>query len=82
LCEKNSVVVKVCKPEQDLRFDLPSVGVGTIGAMVEVSASVLAVEAGKTLLFDRQETCAKARAANIAIIGVTPSLFACENHRI
>lgn len=70
LAGKNGVVVKVCKPGQDLRFDLPSVGLGTIGAMIEVSASVLAIEAGKTLLFDREETCAQARAADIALVGI------------
>jgi DUF1009 family protein len=70
LGERNGVVVKVSKPGQDLRFDLPSVGVGTIDAMSDVAASVLAVEAGKTLVFDREAMCEKARAAHIAIVGI------------
>jgi hypothetical protein len=49
------VVVKVAKPNQDLRFDVPTVGLETMRVMAEVKAAALAVEAGKTLLFDKQE---------------------------
>jgi UDP-2,3-diacylglucosamine hydrolase len=73
LAGKGAVVVKVCKPSQDLRFDLPAVGQGTIKAMLEVEARVLAVEAGKTLIFDRQEMLALADRAGIAIWGVAPT---------
>ncbi len=73
LAGKGAVVVKVCKPSQDLRFDLPAVGTGTIKAMLEVEARVLAVEAGKTLIFDRQEMLALADRAGIAIWGVAPT---------
>lgn len=48
-----AVVVKRCKPSQDLRFDLPSVGAGTVAAMAESGASCLVIEAGRTLVFDR-----------------------------
>ena len=72
LAGKGAVVVKVCKPGQDLRFDLPSVGAGTIAAMEEVAAGVLAVEAGKTLIFDREDMVALANRAGIAVWGVTP----------
>jgi len=72
LAGPGAVVVKVCKPGQDLRFDLPSVGVGTIETMQEVEAKVLAVEAGKTLIFDREEMVALADQAGIAVWGVTP----------
>lgn len=72
LAGKGAVVVKVCKPGQDLRFDLPSVGVGTIETMREVEAAVLAVEAGKTLMFDREEMLALADRAGMAVWGVTP----------
>jgi len=65
-----AVVVKVCKPGQDLRFDLPAVGLGTIEAMVEVGAKVLAIEAGKTLIFDRDEMLEAAHQAGIAVWGV------------
>jgi DUF1009 family protein len=49
LAGEKAVVVKVSKPDQDLRFDVPSVGLKTIEAMVEVKARALAIEAGKTL---------------------------------
>jgi DUF1009 family protein len=64
------VVVKVSKPKQDLRFDLPTVGKNTIEVMREVNAVVLAIEAGKTLIFDRQEMVALADQAGIAVWGV------------
>jgi DUF1009 family protein len=55
LAREEAVVVKVSKPQQDLRFDVPTVGLETLKVMAQVKASVLAVEAGKTLLFDRPE---------------------------
>jgi len=64
-----SLVIKVCKPQQDLRFDLPAVGLETIAAMKSVAARVLAVEAGRTLLFDRVRMLEEARAADIAVVG-------------
>lgn len=72
LAGKGAVVVKVCKPGQDLRFDLPSVGPGTIATMREVEAKVLAVEAGKTLIFDREEMITLADKAGIAVWGTAP----------
>ncbi len=64
-----SVVVKICKPGQDVRFDLPSVGPRTIESMIRVKASVLVVEAGKTLLFDREDMIALADSNAITVIG-------------
>jgi hypothetical protein len=64
------VVVKVSKPNQDMRFDVPVVGRKTIRIMHESNASVLAVDAGKTLLFDRQNLIADANEAGIAIVGM------------
>ena len=64
------VVVKVSKPQQDMRFDVPVVGRKTIQVMQESHASVLAVDAGKTLLFDRQNLLADANEAGIAIVGM------------
>lgn len=72
LAGKEAVVVKVCKPGQDLRFDLPSVGQGTIETMQEVEAKVLAVEAGKTLMFDQDQMLALADRAGIAVWGMAP----------
>jgi hypothetical protein len=71
LAGAGAVVVKVCKPGQDLRFDLPAVGLGTIAAMQEVGARVLAIEAGKTLVFDREQMIVMADQAGIAVWGVS-----------
>jgi DUF1009 family protein len=62
-------VVKVAKPQQDMRFDVPVVGVPTIEAMVAAGASCLCVEAGRTLVFDRERMVAAADAAGIAVVG-------------
>jgi DUF1009 family protein len=64
-----AVVVKVFKPKQDFRFDIPAVGPGTIAVMREAKASVLAVEAQKTLLLDKGELLEAARQAGIAVVG-------------
>jgi hypothetical protein len=64
------VVVKVSKPNQDMRFDVPVVGRKTIQVMRESHATVLAVDAGKTLLFEREQLIADADAAGIAIVGM------------
>ena len=63
-------VVKVAKPEQDMRFDVPVIGVRTVEAMRAAGATCLAVEAGRTLLFDRTEVLKRAAEAGIAICGV------------
>ncbi len=65
---KKAVVVKVSKPNQDLRFDVPSVGMETIRTMAKVKASVLALEAGKTLMFDRKEMIDLANESGISIV--------------
>lgn len=64
------VVVKACKPAQDTRFDLPAVGLQTIHTMREVGGRVLAVEAGRTLMLDRDELLAAADAADVAVVAV------------
>ena len=63
-------VVKVAKPQQDLRFDVPVVGVPTLVAMSAAGATCLCVEAGRTLLFDREGMVQAADAAGIAIVGM------------
>lgn len=73
LAKEGAVVVKRSKPQQDLRFDLPAVGPRTIEVMASVKASVLAVEAGRTILLDREITLEKARSARIAIVGIKRS---------
>jgi DUF1009 family protein len=63
-------VVKLAKPNQDMRFDVPVVGVPTIEAMVEAGATCLCISAGKTLMFDREQMIATADKQKIAIIAV------------
>ncbi len=70
LGKEGALVIKACKPHQDLRFDIPAIGPDTISAMGEVSAVVLAVEAGKTVLLDKEEVIRIANESNISIIGV------------
>ena len=64
------VVVKVAKPKQDFRFDLPVVGLETLEVLAKAGASTLAVEAGKTLVFDKDEFLKRADAMKIAVVGV------------
>jgi DUF1009 family protein len=66
-----AVVVKVCKPNQDQRFDMPATGAQTIRIMAEVKARVLAIEAGKAVVFDREQMVDLADRSNIAIVALT-----------
>jgi DUF1009 family protein len=68
---KGTVVVKRTKPHQDLRFDLPAVGPQTVQSMTTINASVLAIEAGRTVVLDREEMLAHAQSAGIAIVGIS-----------
>jgi DUF1009 family protein len=67
--QRRLTVVKVAKPKQDMRFDVPVCGVPTIEAMRAAGATCLCVEAGRTLLFDRAAMVAAADAEGIAIVG-------------
>jgi DUF1009 family protein len=69
LAGKNAVVVKVSKPAQDMRFDVPVVGLDTIKAMAEVHARVLSVEAMKSMILNRDDITKEAKKAGIAIVG-------------
>lgn len=62
-------VVKVAKPDQDMRFDVPVVGIPTIETMIEAGATCLSVTAGKTLIFDREEMLDLANRHKICVIG-------------
>ncbi|HLW80571.1 MAG TPA: UDP-2,3-diacylglucosamine diphosphatase LpxI [Candidatus Acidoferrales bacterium] len=64
---KHLAVVKVSKPSQDMRFDVPVIGLKTIEVMQRSSATALAIDAGRSLLFDRDKLLAAANEANIAI---------------
>jgi UDP-2,3-diacylglucosamine hydrolase len=67
-----TTVVKVSKPRQDLRFDVPVVGEGTLVAMREAGSRVLAVDAGRTLLIDRAAFLAQAEGDGVAVLGLDP----------
>jgi DUF1009 family protein len=67
--ERRLTVVKVAKPNQDMRFDVPVIGMATVETMIRAGASCLSVEAGKTLLFDREKLLKRADEAGIAIVG-------------
>ncbi len=62
-------IVKVAKPNQDMRFDVPIVGLATIQAMRRAGAKVLSIDAGRTLIFDRDAFFASANEAGIAVVG-------------
>jgi DUF1009 family protein len=63
-------VVKLAKPDQDMRFDVPVVGLPTIEAMIEAGATCLCMTAAKTLIFDREEMLKLANKNKIAIVAV------------
>jgi len=63
-------VVKLAKPSQDLRFDVPVIGPPTVRLMERLKVTALAIEAGKTLMIDRQQLIREADTAGIAIIAV------------
>jgi DUF1009 family protein len=65
-------VVKVAKPDQDPRFDMPAIGLDTLKALREAKAGVLAFEAGRTVVLDRLELAREADALGIAVVGVPP----------
>jgi DUF1009 family protein len=62
-------IVKVAKPNQDMRFDVPVVGLATVRAMHAAGATALSVDAGRALMFDLPELLAEANAAGIAVVG-------------
>ncbi|HEX8710905.1 MAG TPA: UDP-2,3-diacylglucosamine diphosphatase LpxI, partial [Terracidiphilus sp.] len=67
--ERHLTVVKVAKPNQDMRFDVPVIGTATVEVMIGAGATCLSVEAGRTLLFDRDTLLCRASEAGIAIVG-------------
>jgi len=70
LAGSGAVVVKVKKPNQDFRFDLPATGIQTIETLAAVKGSVLAVEAGQSLLFDRKAMIDTANRLGITVVGL------------
>jgi DUF1009 family protein len=68
-----TTVVKVSKPRQDMRFDVPVVGEGTLEAMREAGSRVLALDAGRTLVIDREAFLARADEYGVAVLGLEPA---------
>jgi DUF1009 family protein len=68
--KEEAVVVKVSKPNQDFRFDVPVIGALTMQTAAEAKVRVMAVEAGRTLLLEREKVCNLAAQARISIVGV------------
>jgi DUF1009 family protein len=71
LCSSGSfTVVKTAKPQQDMRFDVPTIGVGTLETMLSAGGKVLAVEAGKTILIDEPHFLNFANQHGIAVVSI------------
>ncbi|MFQ5665733.1 MAG: LpxI family protein [Candidatus Binatia bacterium] len=66
----DAVVVKVSKPQQDLRFDVPAIGPETVRVCASAGVAVLALEAGRTLLLDKEQVLRRAEATGLSIVGV------------
>jgi len=71
--KRHLTVVKVAKPKQDMRFDVPVIGIRTVETMIAAGATCLSVEAGRTLLFDREALVDRADQAGIAIVAMPRS---------
>jgi DUF1009 family protein len=70
LCKKGSwTLIKVAKPEQDMRFDVPCIGPDTIRSLVENGGKCVVVEAGKTMIIDKPETLKLADELVVSIVG-------------
>ena len=70
IAKKHSRVIKVAKPSQDKRFDIPAIGLRTIKTMKKYNADLIAVEAGETIIVDREEVIKYANKNNIVIMAV------------
>ena len=73
LCGPGFCVVKVARPNQDMRFDVPVVGLSTIDTMAAAGARLLVVEAGRTLLLDGDAMIARANQRGITVLGEEPA---------
>ncbi len=69
---KDLTIIKVSKPKQDMRFDVPVIGPSTIRSMIDAGATALVLDAGRTLLVDRRQLVEMADAEGVAIVGLSP----------
>ena len=75
LCPAGAItVVKVAKPQQDMRFDVPTIGLGTLESMVAAGARVLAVEAGRTIILDAPKLVAFADHHKLVLVALDPNV--------
>lgn len=80
LCPQGGfTVVKVAKPQQDMRFDVPTIGLGTVKTLVEAGGRVLAIEAAKTIIVDEQQVLNFARRHRLVLVAVSRSEIACPD---
>jgi UDP-2,3-diacylglucosamine hydrolase len=71
LCKSGGfTVVKVAKPQQDMRFDVPTIGMGTLETMASVGGKVLAIEAGRTIIIDQSEVVAFANRHKLVVVAL------------
>ncbi len=64
----NAVIVKTCKPDQDLRFDIPAIGLDTVIKMKKHGVKILVIESGKAVVFDKNEMIQYANKNGIVIV--------------
>jgi DUF1009 family protein len=69
-------VVKVAKPQQDMRFDVPTIGIGTLESLAAAGGRVLAIEADRTIVIDREEVAAFAQRHGISLVAVSEAMLA------
>jgi UDP-2,3-diacylglucosamine hydrolase len=76
-----TVIIKCAKPTQDMRFDVPTVGIKTFQMMKEFGGTVLALEAGRSLMLDREECLEFANQNGISVIGCPPLISLSSHHQ-
>lgn len=75
LAGHEAVVIKISKPQQDMRFDVPAVGVDTLHVMKKTHADVLAIEADKSIIIDREKFIHEADRLGVTVVGVSSDKF-------
>ena len=70
LAETDCIIIKICKPNQDFRFDVPSIGIETIEIMKNTKANFLVIEAKKTIVFDKEKIITLANKHNIGVMAI------------
>ena len=75
---KGAVMVKIAKPKQDMRFDVPAIGVATITSLEAAGIQTLGIDAGRTLMLDKDEIIAQANKRKISIVGLNQEILAAQ----